>query len=307
MAMAQGLGRLGEELGERATNVVWAQWSALGSPAVSKRTPGGVVDPEALVLVSLGLANHEGRLAELLGWCAASASELVSVQRVRNLSVAYPSVVGERLREFAWYAWKHGGDARWRTLGEGAGATGKPARGEGSPRLAGPVGVLLKLRLGLGVGAKADVVCVLLGVSGWHGVRALAEATGYTPRAVRRAAEDLAVGGWIEASPASPVEYRADASRWLPLLGLEAPGPWRHWHQRFALVLAVDAWLRAGGWQGRDAAVVAEEVASLVASHGAAFKWSGVSGPRGDGTPEGYAGAFAEGMNEVVASMEADL
>jgi len=294
-------------LGDRATNVVWAQWSALGSPAVSKRAPAGVVDPEALVLASLGLVDHEKRLAELLGWCAGTASELVSVQRVRNLSGAYPAVVDERLREFAWYAWKHGGDGRWRRLGEGVGATGSPVHGQGRPRLSGPAAALLQLRRGLGVGAKADLVCVLLGMEGWHGVRALGEETGYTTRAVRRAAEDLAAGGWIEASPASPVEYRADASRWLPLLGLEAPGPWRHWHQRLALVLAEDARLTAGEWQDADAGVVAEEAASLVSSHGAAFKWSGVRAPRGDGTPEGYIETFAEAMNEVVASMEADL
>ena len=297
---------LAERLRNRATNVAWTQWATLGSGAVAPRPAVSVVDPEALVLASLALVGHERQLADLLAWWAARGSGLLSVQRTRNLADRFPALVGERLKEFAAYA-RAGGDHRWKGVASGA-EVGAASTSGGDPRLAGPAAVLLRLRLGLGVGIKADLVAALVGAEGWWTVRELSASTAYTTRAVRRAAEELALGGWIRASPASPTEYRARPERWLPLLELESPAPWRDWARQFALVAAVDGWIRAGEWRGQDLADAERSARRLLDAHRGALKWSGVSLPPPVSRPGAeYIRAFAEAVLGVARRMEEEV
>lgn len=289
---------------DRATNVVWIQWAALGSGASSNREVSAVIDPEALVLASLGLVDHERQLVDLLTWWAGEGPGLMSVQRMRNLSSSYPDGVRHRLGEFAGYAWKVGGDHRWKAL-SGEDVDTSPERVKRPARLEGPGSVMLRLRLGLGVGIKADLLAALLGVEGWWTVRAVTEATGYTSRAVRRAGEDLARGGWIEASPASPAEYRAAGERWLMLLELEERAPWRHWHGQLAFVLAVDEWLRGQEWRGQSLEEAERTARALVDGHRSAFKWAEVAVPEPVSRPGAeYIRSFETAVLGLVRSME---
>lgn len=288
---------------DRATNVAWAQWAALGSGAMASRAPVALVDPEALVLASLGLVDHERQLASLLAWWSVRGSGLLSVQRMRNLAVRYPDPVGHRLKEFAAYA-RAAGDHRWKGVA-GEAETGGASAAGGEPRLDGAAAALLRLRLGLGVGIKADIVAAMLGVEGWWTVRELAASTAYTPRAVRRAAEELARGGWITASPATPAEYRARPARWLPLLGLEVAAEWRDWQGLYALVLAVDAWVRGEEWRDQALEEAERSARRLVDAHRAAFKWAGVAVPRPVSRPGAeYIRTFAEAVVRVTRRME---
>lgn len=297
------LPELGTRIRDRATNVAWAQWAALGSGAVTRRTPAALVDPEALVLASLGLVDHERQLANLLAWWSARGSGLLSVQRMRNLAARYPDPVRHRLKEFAAYAGA-AGDHRWKGVAAKAEA-GRASTSGGEPRLDGAAAALLRLRLGLGVGIKADIVAAMLGAEGWWTVRELAASTAYTARAVRRAAEELARGGWIAASPATPAEYRANAERWLPLLGLEAPAEWRDWQGLYALVLAVDAWVRGQEWRGQELEEAERSARRLVDGHRGAFKWAGVAVPRPVSRPGAeYIRTFAEAVDQVTRRME---
>jgi hypothetical protein len=298
------LEKLGDRLRDRATNVVWMQWAALGSGASSNRAVRGVIDPEALVLASLGLVDHERNLVELLAWWAGEGPGLMSVQRMRNLSAAYPEGVRYRLGEFAGYAWKVGGDHRWKALAsESADTTSE--RVDRPARLEGPGAVMLRLRLGLGVGIKADLLAALLGLDGWWTVRAVTEATGYTGRAVRRAGDELARGGWIEASPSSPAEYRARGDGWLELLGLKEAAPWRHWHTQLAFVLAVDGWLRGGEWRDQELEAAERSARTLVDDHRSAFKWAEVPVPEPVSRPGAeYIRSFEAAVLAVAKSME---
>ena len=284
---------IGDRARERALRLVRAQWLALGADVDADLEASAAIDPEALVLASLGLVDHDRSLAMVLSWWAGEGPGLLSVQRMRNLAPSYPDRVRYRLGEFAGYAWKIGGDHRWKSLARDPRSL--PAvEGGPSGRLDGP-GVLLRLRLGLGVGIKADLVAVLLGLGGWHTVRAVTGATGYTGRAVRRAAADLDRGGWIEVSTAGPTEYRVPPDRWLPLLGLEAPPPWRHWHDRLSFVLAVDGWLRGDGPDGDSEP--ADIARSLAVAHRPAFKWAGVAVPGGEGA------AYLRAWTDAVADL----
>lgn len=300
------LPELGQRLRDRATNVVWTQWAALGSGAASKRPAVSVIDPEALVLGSLGLVDHERQLTDLLAWWGEAGPGLLSVQRMRNLAGRYPETVRHRLGEFAGHAWKVGGDHRWQALAvEGV---ARERSGGPAPRLEGPAAVLFRLRLGLGVGIKADMVAALLGAAGWWTVREVAAATAYTPRAVRRAAEELASGGWVEASPASPAEYRANPDRWFPALGLREAAPWRQWHARLALVLAVDDWIRGEAWREQELVEAERAGRELLEAHRPAFKWSGVPVPDPVSAPGAeYLESFARAVLAAARRMEEEV
>jgi hypothetical protein len=158
------------------------------------------------------------------------------------------------------------------------------------------------------VGIKADLLSALLGLEGWWTVRAVTEATGYTSRAVRRAGQELARGGWIEASPASPAEYRARGERWLDLLELEAAAPWRHWHAQLAFVLAVDDWLRSDAWREQELEAAERSARTLVDEHRAAFKWAEVPVPEPVSRPGAeYIRSFESAVLELVRSMESSV
>lgn len=301
------LERLADGLRESLLTVAWRQWRALGAgaaggrPSVSDRAGGPgdqgnrrllhtLVDPEALVLVSLLLADHERRLGDLLHAWGARNSDLLSVQRMKNLKATYPEAargpLAQRLAWFATVARDEGKDLRWRSLAQGWSgmSAGDPEETEGpegpagsqdeAPAEAGSLGrmygahaprnsqtkvraarvrlvarstLMLRLRLGFGVGVKADLVTFLLArAEEWATVRDIADATGYTVAAVRRAAEDMAEARLIESRARQPAGYRATRDAWVPLLGLRYPTPgWGSWHERFRFAIAFLHWAEA--------------------------------------------------------------
>lgn len=107
--------------------VVWRQWQALGAEAASRGVQGrrplqALIDPEALLLVSLALMSDECGLAELLHEWGTRNSALLNVQRTRKLATAYPARTRRHLLNqltgFAIVARDKGNDARWRSIVE---------------------------------------------------------------------------------------------------------------------------------------------------------------------------------------------
>lgn len=243
-------------------DVIWRQWRALGAGAATRRTqddhaPQALIDPEALLLVSLAFMSDERRLADLLRDWGARNSDLLSVQRVKNLASAYPAEMQGRLLEYlSWFATiAHdvGKDLRWRSV---VGTTPDVGAIDDSPqtrrgkvrstraRLNEDAAIMLRLRLGFGVGVKADLLTYLLArVHEWATVREISEATAYTPAAVRRAAEDLAAARLVEALEGQPASYRVIYEPWRALLGLEERPPrWASWQDRFVFATAFLHW-----------------------------------------------------------------
>jgi len=126
-----------------------------------------IVDPEALLLLSLGAAEWEARIGRLIPWWAKVGAGALSVQRVKNLVSEYPPGLGAGLGRFPRSAMTEGGDHRWRVLA-GRTAAGAPrAKDAGaSPIVSAPPALMLRLRLAFGVGIKADVLAFLLGMVG---------------------------------------------------------------------------------------------------------------------------------------------
>jgi hypothetical protein len=243
--MSAKLDRLTRPVVEAATAALWAQWRTLSPMVAGKgRAARALIDPEALVLGSLALGDRERRLELMAGAWAHLGSGLLSVQRMKNLLPEYPKAVADRAATFARTALEQG-DGRWRSLARGTGelhVRDKDLRAHLSSHE--PAALMLRLRLGLGVGIKADVLAYLLGSSGAHQtVPAIAVATGYYQRAVRRAVEDLAAGGFVNAAVTSPASYRIERGAWRELLGLgEDPPTWRPWSVWFAFVSQLQDW-----------------------------------------------------------------
>lgn len=252
------IGRLAQDVGVEAA---WAQWASLTSAAapVGQRRAWSIVDPEALILASLGLSSVERRLEDFLADWAWRHAFLFSVQRMTTLAKAFPHAAQERLGDFARYA-VEGGDARWQRHAAPAAERAAVPRRKPSSHLElnlleGP-SLMLRLRAGFGVNAKADVLTFLLGARAWMSLKVIAVATGYSERAIRTATHAMSLAGLIERTgdypPLCSVEHHAVA--WTELLQIrrfdtaQRPSlglpPWRFWAIVFAFLAHVAAWSR---------------------------------------------------------------
>jgi hypothetical protein len=70
-------------LREAAVRAAWTQWGAIFTFAASPRPAHAIVDPEALLLASLGLTEQEPRLRRVLDVWAQYGARLLSVQRTK--------------------------------------------------------------------------------------------------------------------------------------------------------------------------------------------------------------------------------
>jgi hypothetical protein len=273
--------RIREQTLRTGAAVAWAQWSALATVSV----PAGprarsMVDPEALVLLSLAMRGRERRLDDLvLGWGRA-ASTLLSVQRMLHLAETFPAGVNEGIGVFARAA-ADAGDRRWRAHAAEAEETRATRRKPmGAPRLAEAPALLLRLRAGFGVGARADVLAFLLAQRGAEApVSVISGATGYSGSAVRTAAEEMVLAGFAKRVEAAPTAYCADHRAWAAVLqlrptssprGPDAP-PWRFWAAVFAFLADVEAWgaeAEAADW---SAYVASSRARDLVEDHARAL------------------------------------
>ncbi|HLM67799.1 MAG TPA: hypothetical protein VK358_09740, partial [Longimicrobium sp.] len=159
--------KIAAQVRETAADTAWAQWSALTAAAVDARArrPWSTVDPEALILVSLAIRRHERRLNDVVLGLARSGTRLLSVQRMSTLVEAYSTHAQAGFHQFAWAA-AEAGDQRWAPHAERPPADAQPERAKrlGPLRLMDGPGLMLRLRTGLGVGVRADVLAYLLGM-----------------------------------------------------------------------------------------------------------------------------------------------
>lgn len=304
--------RIREQTLRTAMAVAWAQWSALATIAV----PAGprarsLVDPEALVLLSLAMHGRERRLDDLvLGWGRA-ASALLSVQRLLHVAESFPPGAGEGIAPFARAA-ADAGDRRWRPHAAEAEEVRAPRRKPiGAPRLAEAPALLLRLRAGFGVGARADVLAFLLAQRGGEApVSGIAGATGYSGGAVRSAAEEMVLAGFVQRVEGTPAAYCADHRAWAGPLqlrpttssrGPEVP-PWRYWASVFAFLAAVEAWAAEAEAEAWSPYVASSRARDLVEDHARSLRTARLRLP--DPREPGGA-AFLEDLERGMAHVHA--
>lgn len=348
------LEQLATELHHAVLNVAWRQWRVLGAgaaitPAARTTSRAGsrsgqlhtLIDPEALVLVSLTLVRDERRLRDLLRDWGARNSDLLSVQRAKNLKADYPDSVRDPLaRQLAWFATVArdvGKDLRWRSLAQGAGTEGHGARFDSIPE--GPEGfggtgarahgahapegastksrgtrarlvagetLILRLRLGLGVGVKADLLGFLLArADEWATVRDIADAIGYTVAAVRRAADDLAAARLAEALDGQPISYRATYGAWAPVLGFsDHPPRWGSWHERFVFATAFFHWAEAARERPLSAYAFGAQGRHLMEQHRVAFERDSIAYWSVHSQVHDWGAFVSQSVRSLVARME---
>jgi len=74
---------------DRLLGLLWRQWTALGVSGYSSSEESKVVDPEALLMLTLTIARHDARLFdEVLEWLDVNGA-FVNVQRLQNLVNQY--------------------------------------------------------------------------------------------------------------------------------------------------------------------------------------------------------------------------
>jgi hypothetical protein len=239
------------ELHEAAAGAAWIQWQALGAQAAAPRAPRAIVDPEALLLLSLWLADEEPRLRDFLSGFAQLGSRLLSVQRLKRAMILFPEDAEARVAKSP--------------------RPGRPGKvGPASARFGEPGSLMLRLRAGIGVDVRTDVLSYLIGRGdAWSDVREIAGAILYAKYSVRSACEALADAGLIVIRAERPVSYSAAPGRWLGLLGLDEPPPWRPWVHVFAYVVRLLEWLRGPGRRQMSAALAASLAREFVVEHGA--------------------------------------
>ena len=298
------------QLREAAAQAAWTQWGAIFSFPASKRQARAIVDPEALLLGSLALSEHEPRLRGVVQLWARYESRLLSVQRMKNLLPLFRGAVRERLADFARLAVTEGGDLRWRSVA-GRSSRSKLLRQrdrQATPVLEGGPPLMLRLRLGIGVGIKPDVIAYLIGVAGGRQpVLLIAKATAYQGRAVRRALEELAAAGFVEARPTAPISYRADVPKWGKLLAIDPDDPpaWRSWAAMYGFVAALMEWSQR--LPAESDVVLASEARDIMSEYGVMLDGA-VRLPRMDQyRGEAFLGPFMDGLKACVEYLEATV
>lgn len=235
---------------EATLNAMWRQWSALGA-AASATGARAIVDPEALVLASLWLMDEEPRLRDLMaGWVVVNAERL-SVQRVNNMTVAFPASIGAGLSSLARLAVERGKDFRWRPLIRPDVPPLAERRGGKtlsiSVPLARPCALMLRLRVLLGVGLRADIITFLLtGPDDYVSPDDIAAATAYNPASVRRVLAQLTDAQGLSYAAGTYPGYSIGESPLARLAGARASEvpKWRYLAQVYALVVEYLAWWR---------------------------------------------------------------
>ena len=251
---------MSDTLALAARDAAVSQWGAMLAAPGDPASDATIIDPEALLLVSLWLLPREPALWPTVHDWVARWSDLLSVQRTRNIARAYSDAVQGELRAVAITAHERGKDFRWspvikggdaRAHGDGDEANAAPVRNDTRPplpfeRLAVERDALLVLRfrMAFGVGARADALSDLLARgTAWSTVTEIALATGYTPSAIRRALDRMAEADIVLMVDDGTTRYRCDPMRWTALLGLQVTvAPWRYFLQHFTFVASFVDW-----------------------------------------------------------------
>jgi len=206
------------------------------------------------------------------------------------------------LAEFAAMAVEDGRDLRWRSV---AGKSRRePARKKDlgtTPTLLELPALLLRLRIGFGVGIKADVLGFLLGRDGARAtVREIASATGYYERAVRRAVEEMAAARFLIPARTAPAAYSVNPDGWASALELpDDPPLWRYWNENYSFLLNLLEWFAKS--EKASSYLLSSRARDLMERHESIFEIHGIDIPFPEDYPgEAYLEPFVETAEKLI-------
>jgi hypothetical protein len=155
----------------------------------------------------------------------------------------------------------------------------EPERRSAQPDLAAPINLALRLRSLLGIGARAEVVRVMLTADAPRmSVQALAASTGYAKRNVQEAAASLRAAGAAGSSTIGN-EQRFELPRkpWLELLDLPHAPLHVDWPQLFGALRVLMRWLREHDREELSEYMLASEARHVLEAVAGDLRFAGVA------------------------------
>jgi hypothetical protein len=288
--------------------LAWDQWSQLGvSAANPAQREERAADPEALLLFTLEVGRNDPRLLdEVLDWLALN-EQLVSVHRLRNLSVD-PT---DRALVEAALGWSATSRGRRRSALEpralparldplfpsvpipnenvdedfarhGLARTQLEASGKSrAPRLHDPISFAFRLRRLLGVGVRAEVVRTLLTIRAPRlSGKVITASAAFAQRNVREGLAQLVEAGVVDMVEISDDRYySARHADWASLLGMSAPSdlPFHYdWIPTYRTLTRIVRWLQQPGLDDLSPYLRASQARMLVDTITADLHYAGI-------------------------------
>jgi hypothetical protein len=324
------------EVTAKLRDFAWDQWSQMGvSGAPPRRPERRAADPEALLLFTLEIGRHDPRLFdEVLDWLVLNES-LISVQRLRNLCV---DEVDRALVQGAltWVArWRPRARLLSNAHADESDATPtplfvglsvpdaprepsfervgllrpdfEPSRKSQTPDYSAAINLAFRLRRLLGIGARAEVVRILLTTDAPSVTAGVAQAAaGFSRPNVREALAQLQDAGVAERrGRGSELFYSLRREDWARLLGITEGEIPQHgeWIQTLGALRLVSRWLSddrtvslSDYMRASEARVLLEELEPDLRFAGFAVEGRGVTGAD-------FWDAFMRTIDDVLASL----
>lgn len=298
---------LRDEVVEALLALAWDQWSQLGvSSAAPAQREERAADPEALLLFTFEVGRNDPRLFdEVLDWLALN-EQLVSVHRLRNLSV---DPTDRALAEVAlgWSAASRGRGrptleprahpAQLDPLFPGAttptenvdeifarhGLARTPLEASGksrAPRLHDPISFAFRLRRLLGVGVRAEVIRALLTIRAQRlSGKVITASAAFAQRNVREGLSQLVEAGVVDVVEISDDRYYSvHHTDWASLLGMPAAPdlPFHYdWIPTYRALTRVVRWLQQPGLDDLTPYLRASQARALVDTIAADLRYTG--------------------------------
>lgn len=203
---------------EDAAKLAWSLWTELGVSGWRGEHHQWLVDPEPLLLWTAWLGNTDARLRdEVTDWCV-KFGDWLSGARITNLSKEF----SERTREnFGVLAATVGAHSRTRWKEATAPREYKPTGRSRLEKFSAPSQTSLRLRGVFGVGARAEVMRVLLSRERFSSAGEIADEVGFGRRMVAITLDQLSRANVVEEhSLKNQIQYRlCRGTAWPALVG----------------------------------------------------------------------------------------
>jgi hypothetical protein len=316
-----------KDLQSRLASFLWNQWAQMGVMATPGNSDRWAADPEALLLLSFEVGREEPRLfEEVLDWLVMN-ERLVSVQRLRNLArdeadralvEAVVGWLGQRRRRprLEARAGQSEGPAQpqpfFRSsqlpvadpdpafLAQGfLKAKSEPSGKSQAPNVLLPINFAFRLRLLLGIGARAEAMRVLLTIGAPRvNTQVIAASTAYTKRNAQEAVASLSAAGALSSfEVGNEQRFSAPRDRWAHFLELDELPLHEDWPQLFAAYRKILRWLADPAHHELTEYILSSEARTLAEDVRPDLQFAGIAI---DGVPEDspYLESFARQLRE---------
>jgi hypothetical protein len=326
-----------DEVSQGLLGFAWRQWAQIGVSATVEGADRWAVDPEALILFTIGLARRDPRLFdEMLDWIAFN-HELLSTQRLRNLAGKFPLPPGLVAAVTAW-TWQtapvklpfsdqtvpaRDGElvfstdvlafvskqdpvfAQYGFIRPPAVRTGKSHAPD--PDL--PVNLPFRLRHLFGPGGRSEAMRVLLTwPDGPLDAARIADEAGFAKRNINDVLTSLTASGVIKAAWAgNERRFTAYRERWAQLLDLAASGmpSFVSWVHLLPAALQITMWLDEKAGSAESEYLIASQARSLIDRITRDLEAAGIDIPRrGPAHGTAYLSVFAAISHALLARLE---